>query len=112
VRPRATIIGIQVHHSVLLHDAMRGAINACAGVNSARVGRPEDPNEECTKNALSSSGPEYGLTIHIGRVNTTLASGPVAAAPISLRTEVHRRARIGVPLNGSAAARESHERLK
>jgi len=67
---------------VLLHDAMRGAINACAGVNSAGVRRPEDPNDECTKNALSSSGPEYGLTIHIGRVNTTLASGPVAAAQI------------------------------
>lgn len=26
----------------------------------------QDPNEECTKNPLSSSGPKYGLTIHIG----------------------------------------------
>ena len=46
MRPCAKIIGIQVHHSVFLHDAMRGAINACAGVNSARVRRPEDPELE------------------------------------------------------------------
>lgn len=46
MRPRAKIIGIQVHHSVFLHDALRGAINACAGINSARVRRPEDPELE------------------------------------------------------------------
>jgi hypothetical protein len=36
----------------------------------------QEPGEGCTKNPLSSSGPEYGLTIHIGRVNTTLDSAP------------------------------------
>ena len=36
----------------------------------------QEPGEECTKNPLSSSGPQYGLTIHIGRVNTTLDSAP------------------------------------
>lgn len=31
------IIGIQVHHSVFLDDALRGAANACAGLDSAIV---------------------------------------------------------------------------
>ena len=42
MRPRAKIIGIQVHHSVFLHDAMTGALNAAGGINSARVRRPDD----------------------------------------------------------------------
>lgn len=32
---RRHIIGIQVHHSTLLDDAMRGAVNACAGLRGA-----------------------------------------------------------------------------
>jgi hypothetical protein len=32
---RKRIIGIQVHHSVFLDDALRGAANACAGLDSA-----------------------------------------------------------------------------
>lgn len=43
MRPRKPIQGYQVHHSVFLSDAMRGATNACAGINSARVRRPDDP---------------------------------------------------------------------
>jgi hypothetical protein len=43
MRRRAKIVGVQVHHSVFLHDAMRGALNARAGINSARVRRPQDP---------------------------------------------------------------------
>jgi hypothetical protein len=34
---RKRIIGIQVHHSVFLDDALRGAANACAGLDSAIV---------------------------------------------------------------------------
>ena len=34
---RQHIIGIQVHHSVFLDDALRGAANACAGLDSAIV---------------------------------------------------------------------------
>jgi hypothetical protein len=43
MRRRAKIVGVQLHHSVFLHDAMRGALNVRAGINSARVRRPEDP---------------------------------------------------------------------
>src|SRR5688500_14634712 len=32
---RKRIVGIQVHHSVFLEDALRGAANACAGLDSA-----------------------------------------------------------------------------
>jgi hypothetical protein len=34
---RKRIIGIQVHHSVFLDDAVRGAANASAGLDSAIV---------------------------------------------------------------------------
>jgi hypothetical protein len=34
---RRPITGIQVHHSVFLDDALRGAANACAGLDSAIV---------------------------------------------------------------------------
>lgn len=34
---RRRIVGIQVHHSVFLDDALRGASNACAGLDSAIV---------------------------------------------------------------------------
>jgi hypothetical protein len=34
---RKRIIGIQVHHSVFLDDALRGASNACAGLDSAII---------------------------------------------------------------------------
>lgn len=34
---RKRIVGVQVHHSVFLEDALRGAANACAGLDSAIV---------------------------------------------------------------------------
>jgi hypothetical protein len=34
---RKRIVGIQLHHSVFLEDALRGAANACAGLDSAIV---------------------------------------------------------------------------
>lgn len=43
MRKRKKIIGLQVHHSVFAHDAMRGAINAAAGMDSVLVRRPDDP---------------------------------------------------------------------
>jgi hypothetical protein len=34
---RKRIVGVQLHHSVFLEDALRGAANACAGLDSAMV---------------------------------------------------------------------------
>jgi hypothetical protein len=34
---RKRIVGVQVHHSVFLEDALRGAANACAGLDSAII---------------------------------------------------------------------------
>lgn len=40
---RPKIVGMHVHHSIFLNDAMVGAMNMRAGLRSSRARRPDDP---------------------------------------------------------------------